>query len=91
MDEKGAYLACPSGQYIVVPIKVKEMYVRIPKNRLSVTVIETIRTNRTTPTLPTVILPTNKIIEHWFYYNMTGLELIQVSKSSYTNSEINLK
>jgi len=67
------------------------MYIRIPKNRLLVTVIETIRTNRTTPTPLAVILPTNKIIEHWFYYNMTGLELIQVSESSYTNSEINLK
>ena len=52
------------------------MYVGIPENRLSVTVIETIRADRTTPTPPTVILPTNKIIEHWFHYNMTGLELI---------------
>ena len=76
MDEKGARLACPGGQYVVVPIEVEEMYVGIPENRLSVTVIETIRTNRTTLTPLAVILPTNKIIEHWFYYNITGLELI---------------
>jgi len=91
MDEKGARLACLGGQQVVVPVEVEEIYVGIPKNRLSVTVIETIRTNRTTPTPLAVILPTNKIIEHWFYYNIIGLELLSVSESSYTNSEINLK
>ena len=91
IDEKGVRLVYPSGQQVVVPIEVEEIYVGIPKNRLSVTVIETICTNRTTLTPLAVILPINKIIEHWFYYNITGLELIQVFKSSYTNSEINLK
>ena len=81
---------CLRGQQVVVPVKVEEIYVRIPKNRLSVTVIKTIRTNRTTLTPLVVILPMNKIIEHWFHYNITGFELLQVSKSSYTNSDINL-
>ena len=64
IDEKGVRLVCPSSQHIVVPIEVEEIYVRIPKNRLLVIVIETIRTNRTILTPFTVILPTNKIIEH---------------------------
>jgi hypothetical protein len=42
MDEKGCRIACPSGKKVVVPIRIKEMYVRVPENRLFVTVVERI-------------------------------------------------
>jgi len=90
IDEKGVRLACPRGQQVVVPVEVKEIYVGIPENRLSVTVIKTIRTDRTTPTPLVVILPASRIIEYWFYHNITGVELLQLSESSYTNNDINL-
>ena len=54
------------------------------------TVIETIRTDGTTLTPLAVILPASRIIEHWFYHNITGVELLQLSESSYTNNNINL-
>jgi hypothetical protein len=31
MDEKGCCIACPSGEEVVVPIGIKEMYVRVPE------------------------------------------------------------
>jgi hypothetical protein len=40
MDEKGCRIACPSGEEVVVPIGIKEMYVGVPENRLPVTVVE---------------------------------------------------
>ena len=87
MDEKGARIACPSGQEVVVPIRIKEMYVRILKNRISLTVIKSICTNRTT-ILPVVIILGVMIIGSWFYENMTGHEVITVSLSGYTNKGI---
>jgi hypothetical protein len=42
VDEKGCRIACPSGEEVVVPIGIKEVYVRVPENRLSVTVVESI-------------------------------------------------
>ena len=89
MDEKGCRIACPSGQHIVVPLDIKEMYVGIPENRLSLTIIESICANGTAIP-PCVIVPGHSIMEHWFHQNMTGHELVTVSPTGYTNSEINL-
>jgi hypothetical protein len=87
MDEKGARIACPSGQEVVVPIGIKEMYVRIPENRISLTVIESICANGTTIP-PVVIILGVMIMGSWFYENMTGHEVITVSPSGYTNEGI---
>jgi hypothetical protein len=79
----------PGGQEVVVPRDINEMYVSIPENRLSLTVIESICANGTVIP-PLVIVPGGSIIEHWFHTNMTGHELVTVSPTGYTNSEINL-
>jgi hypothetical protein len=42
INEKGCRIACPSGKEVVIPIRIKEMYIRVPENRLSVTVVESI-------------------------------------------------
>lgn len=42
MDEKRARIACPAREEVVVLIGIKEMYVGVPQNRLSVTIIECI-------------------------------------------------
>jgi len=90
IDEKGCRLAYPGGQDIVVPLEVQEIYIGIPENRLSVTVIETIRANRQCLTPLVVIMPTKKIIEYWYTDKMTGYELIELSESGYTNKAINI-
>ena len=87
MDEKGARIACPSGQEVVVPIGIKEMYVGIPENRISLTVIESICANGTAIP-PVVIIPGVMIMGSWFHENMTGHEVITVSPSGYTNEGI---
>jgi hypothetical protein len=61
MDEKGAQLACPIGEEVVVPIGIKEMYVGVPENRLSVTIVESISTDgKAIP--PLVIIPSATIM-----------------------------
>jgi DDE superfamily endonuclease len=87
MDEKGARIACPAGEEVVVPVGIKEMYVGVPQNRLSVTVIECISADgRAIP--PLIIIPGVLITESWFHEKMTGHELVTVSASGYTNEGI---
>jgi len=63
------------------------MYVRIPENRLSVTVVECISADgKSIP--PLVIVPGVMIMEKWFHEKMTGHELVTVSLSGYTNEGI---
>jgi len=86
MDEKGARLACPGGQE-VVPVGIDQIYVGIPENRLSLTII--IGADGTVIP-PVVIVPGTRIMEHWFHTSMTGHELITVSESGYTKAAINM-
>ncbi len=66
MDEKGCRIACPSGEEVVVPLGISEMYVGIPENRVSLTVIESICANGTAMP-PVVIVPGATIMESWFH------------------------
>jgi hypothetical protein len=53
------------------------MYVKVPENRLSLTVIESIFTDsKSIP--PLVIMPGKNIIVSWFYKNITNEEIITV-------------
>src|SRR5437016_4277780 len=87
MDEKGAQIACPAGEEVVVPIGIKEMYVGVPESCLSLTIIECISADgRVIPLV--VIVPGVSIMVRWFHENMTGLEVITVSPTGYTNEGI---
>jgi hypothetical protein len=87
MDEKGAQIACPAGEEVVVPIGIKEMYIGVPENRLSVTIVESISADgKAIP--PLVIIPGVTIMVSWFHENMTGLEVVTVSPTGYTNEGI---
>jgi hypothetical protein len=55
MDEKGARLGCLVGQEVIVLVYIKEMYIRVPENRKSLTIIELVAVNRTA-ILPVVIV-----------------------------------
>jgi hypothetical protein len=87
MDEKGACVCMPIGEEVVVPIGIKEMYIGIPENHLSITIIECILANgRAIPLV--IIVPSVMIIASWFHENMTSYELIIVSKLGYINEGI---
>ena len=60
------------------------MYIRVPQNRLSLTIIKSISTESNSIP-PLVIVPREMIIESWFNKNMTGHEVITMSPSGYTN------
>lgn len=61
IDKKGARVCMPVGEEVVVPIRIKEIYIGIPKNRLSVTVIKCISANRRAIP-PVIIIPSVMII-----------------------------
>jgi len=64
MDESGARISCPTSEYVIVPIEVKELYTASPENRKSVTIIETIHVDSREPLPPFVITPGKKIIDN---------------------------
>jgi hypothetical protein len=64
MDESGARIGCPTSEYIIVPIEVKELYTASPENRKSVTIIETIYVDSYKPLPLFVIAPGKKIMDN---------------------------
>jgi hypothetical protein len=63
INEIGARVRYPLGQHIIVPIQVKEAFTHSPKNRKSVTIIETIYADEREPPPPFIITPRQKIIK----------------------------
>ena len=78
MDEKGARIACPAREEVVVLIAIKEIYIGVPQNRLSITVVKCISADGKA-ILPLVIIPGILIMESWFYKKMIGYKLVIVS------------
>jgi hypothetical protein len=71
----------------VVLIDIKEIYVRILENRISLIVIECIYANKTVIS-PVIIIPRIMIIKSWFHEKITGHEVITVFLTGYTNEGI---
>jgi hypothetical protein len=71
----------------VVLVGIKEIYIGISENRISLIVIECIYTNRIAIP-PVIIIPGTIIIRGWFYKKITGHEVITISLTSYTNEGI---
>ncbi|RPA95749.1 hypothetical protein L873DRAFT_1929979 [Choiromyces venosus 120613-1] len=90
MDESAVRIGCPTGEIIVVPTEVKELYTTSPENQKSLTIIEVICADRTPPPPPVIICPGEKIMESWIHENLTGAEVITVSPTGYTNENIAL-
>jgi hypothetical protein len=87
MDEKGARICMPLEEEVVVLIRIKEIYIGIPENRISLTIIEYISIDsKAIP--PVVIIPGIIIMVFWFYENITGYKVIIVSPTEYTNEGI---
>jgi hypothetical protein len=87
INEKGCRIACLLKEEIVVLIRIKEIYVKVPKNRLSVTVIKSISADgKAIPLL--VIVPSRNIIVFWFSENITRAEVVTILPLGYTNKGI---
>ena len=87
MNEKGARICMPLGKEVVVPIRIKEIYIGIPENRMSLIIIKYISADsKAIP--PVVIIPGIIIMISWFHKNITGHEVIIVSPTGYTNEGI---
>jgi hypothetical protein len=71
----------------VILIRIKEIYIGISENRLSLIIIECISIDRKAIPL-VVIVPRVMIIVSWFYENITGHEVITISLTRYTNKGI---
>jgi hypothetical protein len=90
MDESGARIGYPGGEYIIVPVEVKEIYILSPENRKSVIVIEAIRTDGSDPPSPFIIVPGQRIMENWVILELIGKERIATTLTGYTNNEVAL-
>jgi hypothetical protein len=72
---------------VIILIGIKEMYIKVLKNRLFVTVVKSISANsKAIP--PLVIVPGRNIIMSWFSEQITEAEVVSVSPSGYTNKGI---
>ena len=84
-------IRCPTGAIMVITTKiVKELYNTILENCKSITIIETICTDRNLPPPSVIIYPGEKIIESLKYNNLTRAEVIAISQTGYTNENITL-
>jgi hypothetical protein len=63
------------------------MYIRVPENRLSLTIVQYVFANSKAIPL-VVIVPSLAIIMTWFHENITRHEVIVVSLTRYTNKGI---
>jgi hypothetical protein len=87
IDEKRARVYILTGEDIIIPIRIKEIYIGILENRLSVTIIKSISIDKKAIP-PVIIIPGVMIIVSWFSNNMTRHEFLTVSESKYTNKSI---
>jgi hypothetical protein len=64
MDKIRARVRYPRGKKIIIPSNIKEVYTQSPKNHKSITIIETVYTNRREPLPLFIITLGSKIIEN---------------------------
>jgi hypothetical protein len=88
MDESGARVGYPAGEHITIPIDVKELYTASPKNRKSVTIIETTIADGKEPLLPFVVTPGKRIMDNWVAAELIGTGQVTCSDTGYTNNDI---
>ena len=90
LDESAVRIGCPTGEIVIVPTEVKELYTASPENRQSLTIMETICAERSPLRPPVIICPGEKILEDWINDNLTGAELIAISPTGYAEEKIAL-
>ena len=71
-----------------MPVGIKEIYVRVPENRLSVTVMKSISVDGKAIHSLLVIVPGRNIIVSWFSDKITDAKVVSMPPSGYTNKGI---
>jgi hypothetical protein len=74
-------------QEIIVPIRIKKIYIRIPENYIFLIVIKNIFADKKSILL-IIIIPGILIIGNWFNKNITSYKMIIISLNKYTNKRI---
>jgi hypothetical protein len=87
-DESGVMVGNPTGDFVIVPIDIKEVHGPSPANRKSVTIIEAICSDGRAPPPPAVIQPGKVYMESWIHQNLEGAEVLMLSDTGYTNDKI---
>jgi hypothetical protein len=90
IDELGARVGCPGGEHVIIPSKVKELYIASPKNRKLVMVIKIIIVDRREPLPPFIIALGKKIIDNWISKKLIRKERIAATPIGYINNQIAL-
>jgi len=91
MDESGARISCPTGEHVIMPIEVKELYMASPENRKLVIIIETIYIDGHKPLPLFVITPGKKIMDNWVSEKLVSTEHIECTPTGYINNNIAMK
>jgi hypothetical protein len=87
INKKGCCLTCLTKEDVIIPIKIKKIYVKVLENRLFVTVVKSISADgKAIP--PLVIMPSRNIIMSWFSEQITGAKVVLVLLFGYTNKGI---
>jgi hypothetical protein len=91
-DETGFRIGCPKGVEVLIPIEVQELYSLSPENRRSITIIETIAANGTTPIPPVIIVQGKYHMESWYGPGgLTSNELVLLSENGYTSDVLGVR
>jgi hypothetical protein len=77
----------PTRKEVIILIRIKEIYIGILENRLSIIVIESNFTDRASIPLM-IIVPGRMIIASWSNRNIIRNKLVIFSDSGYTNKSI---
>ena len=79
-------IRCFKGENIIIPIKVKELYIASLENRKSIIIVKTIYANRRDPLPPFIIAFRENIINNWVSEKLTGFKHIACILISNTNN-----
>ncbi|KFY86473.1 hypothetical protein V500_07602 [Pseudogymnoascus sp. VKM F-4518 (FW-2643)] len=90
MDETGFRVGIPGGERVMVPRAVKQLYTPSPENRISITIIEAVSA-RGQEIAPVLVVPGKIHMESWYPENLGGNELILLSETGYSNSQLALR
>jgi hypothetical protein len=62
INKKGCRIACLANKEVIVPVKIKKIYIRIPKNYMSLTVIKSISADKKAIPFIVIVLKKNIIV-----------------------------
>ena len=90
MDETGFRIGIPGGERVIVPRTAKELYTPSPENRTSITILEAVSAvGKVIP--PVLIIPGKIHMDSWYHSNLEGTELVLLSDSGFSNSQLALR